>query len=79
MDNLEIAYNADKSRSEANVTSSECYGGCGTSGFLACTIDHKRDCYVKSAKAEEILLSSVRGVEKKALPHMLCTTNMILR
>jgi len=51
---------------------------CGTGGFLACTIDHKRQKYVKSAKDEETLISSIHGVEKKALPHMLCTTNMIL-
>lgn len=51
---------------------------CGTGGFLACTIDHKRDSYVKSAADEETLQNSIHGVEKKALPHMLCTTNMIL-
>ncbi|MAS93547.1 MAG: DNA methyltransferase [Verrucomicrobiales bacterium] len=51
---------------------------CGTGGFLSCTIDHKRSNYVKSAKDEETLIESIRGVEKKALPHMLCTTNMIL-
>lgn len=51
---------------------------CGTGGFLACTIDHKRENYVKKTKDEEILAGSIHGVEKKALPHMLCTTNMIL-
>ncbi len=51
---------------------------CGTGGFLACTIDHKRSNYVKAAKDEEALINSIHGVEKKALPHMLCTTNMIL-
>jgi type I restriction enzyme M protein len=51
---------------------------CGTGGFLACTIDHKRSQYVKAAKDEEVLIGSIHGVEKKALPHMLCTTNMIL-
>ena len=50
---------------------------CGTGGFLACTIDHKRKS-VKNAKQEEALQQSIHGVEKKALPHMLCTTNMIL-
>ena len=52
---------------------------CGTGGFLACTIEHKRDRYVKAAKHEETLVKSIHGVEKKSLPHMLCTTNMILR
>jgi type I restriction enzyme M protein len=51
---------------------------CGTGGFLACTIDHKRKHYVKSAQDAETLIESIHGVEKKALPHMLCTTNMIL-
>jgi type I restriction enzyme M protein len=51
---------------------------CGTGGFLSCTIDHKRDCYVKTKEDEETLISSIRGVEKKALPHMLAVTNMIL-
>ncbi|MBL9191934.1 MAG: SAM-dependent DNA methyltransferase [Opitutaceae bacterium] len=51
---------------------------CGTGGFLACTIEHKRKHYVKSAQDAEALIESIHGVEKKALPHMLCTTNMIL-
>ena len=51
---------------------------CGTGGFLACTIDHKRKHYVELTKEEETLQHSINGVEKKALPHMLCTTNMIL-
>ncbi|MDP2397555.1 MAG: class I SAM-dependent DNA methyltransferase [Burkholderiales bacterium] len=51
---------------------------CGTGGFLACAIDHKREQYVKTRKDEEVLVDSIRGVEKKALPHMLAVTNMIL-
>ena len=51
---------------------------CGTGGFLTCTIDHKRKNYVKTTEDEEILQASIRGVEKKSLPHMLCVTNMIL-
>jgi type I restriction enzyme M protein len=51
---------------------------CGTGGFLACTLDHKRVNYVKNAEDEAILVASIHGVEKKSLPHMLCTTNMIL-
>jgi type I restriction enzyme M protein len=51
---------------------------CGTGGFLACAIDYKRQ-FVKSAADEAVLQSTIRGVEKKALPHMLCVTNMILR
>jgi len=51
---------------------------CGTGGFLACSIDHKRRKYRKSNEDEAVLVASIHGVEKKALPHMLCTTNMIL-
>jgi type I restriction enzyme M protein len=51
---------------------------CGTGGFLTCTIDHKRAYYVKTREEEETLIASIRGVEKKALPHMLAVTNMIL-
>jgi type I restriction enzyme M protein len=51
---------------------------CGTGGFLACVVDHKREKYVKTRADEEVLQESIRGVEKKALPHMLCVTNMIL-
>lgn len=51
---------------------------CGTGGFLTCAIDHKRESYVKTAQDEETLQASIHGVEKKALPHMLAITNMIL-
>lgn len=51
---------------------------CGTGGFLTCTIDYKRDNFVKRAADEKKLVSTIFGVEKKPLPHMLCTTNMIL-
>ncbi|MCK4838539.1 MAG: SAM-dependent DNA methyltransferase [Desulfobulbaceae bacterium] len=51
---------------------------CGTGGFLTCAIEHKRKYYVKTAKDEETLQASIKGVEKKALPHMLCVTNMVL-
>lgn len=51
---------------------------CGTGGFLTCAIDHKREHYVKTKEDEDTLLASIYGVEKKALPHMLAVTNMIL-
>jgi type I restriction enzyme M protein len=50
---------------------------CGTGGFLACAIEHKRQ-QVRSNADEARLQETIRGVEKKALPHMLCVTNMIL-
>jgi type I restriction enzyme M protein len=51
---------------------------CGTGGFLSCSIEHVRGQYVKTAEDEQLLQKSVFGVEKKALPHLLCTTNMLL-
>lgn len=51
---------------------------CGTGGFLTCTIEHKRKLYVKTMEDERILQASIHGVEKKPLPHLLATTNMIL-
>ena len=51
---------------------------CGTGGFLTCSIRHIRNCYVKVAKHELELQSSLRAIEKKPMPHMLCVTNMLL-
>jgi type I restriction enzyme M protein len=50
---------------------------CGTGGFLANAIEHIRK-QVKTPEDERVLGDSIRGVEKKQLPHLLCTTNMIL-
>ncbi|MFB6317291.1 N-6 DNA methylase [Saccharicrinis sp. FJH54] len=51
---------------------------CGTGGFLTNVIDYKRNNFVKSPADEKKLQKTIFGVEKKTLPHMLCTTNMIL-
>ena len=51
---------------------------CGTGGFLSNVIEYKRDNFVNAPADEETLQASIQGVEKKALPHMLCVTNMIL-
>ncbi len=51
---------------------------CGTGGFLVCAIENIRQQDVKTVKDEEILQKSIHGVEKKALPHLLCVTNMLL-
>lgn len=50
---------------------------CGTGGFLTCSIDHVRK-QVSTVKDREVLQSSIRGVEKKPFPHLLCTTNLML-
>ena len=51
---------------------------CGTGGFLTCAINHVRKHYVKRPEDEATLQASLRAVEKKQLPHMLCVTNMLL-
>src|ERR1700704_3424439 len=51
---------------------------CGTGGFLTCAIRHMHDRYVKTPQDEVLMQQSLRAVEKKPLPHMLCTTNMLL-
>ncbi|WP_460057500.1 type I restriction-modification system subunit M [Spirochaeta dissipatitropha] len=51
---------------------------CGTGGFLTCAIEHKRKHYVTTPQDEQTLQRSIHGVEKKPLPHLLATTNLIL-
>ena len=52
---------------------------CGTGGFLACTMDHiKESGVINTAEESQILQNQIYGVEKKQLPHLLCTTNMLL-
>ena len=51
---------------------------CGTGGFLACAIKHVRQQDVRTPEQEERLQASIHGVEKKPLPYLLCTTNMIV-
>ena len=51
---------------------------CGTGGFLACSFDHVKTKYVKTAADHQILQKQIYGVEKKQLPHLLCVTNMLL-
>lgn len=51
---------------------------CGTGGFLTCAIEYVRKHQVKTVEQEQLLQQSIFGVEKKPLPHLLCTTNMIL-
>lgn len=51
---------------------------CGTGGFLTCAMRHMRGAYVKRPEHEVLMQTSLRAVEKKPLPHMLCVTNMLL-
>ncbi|WP_319784186.1 N-6 DNA methylase [Oceanisphaera sp. IT1-181] len=51
---------------------------CGTGGFLTCSFEHVKNNYVKSSEDHQILQKQIFGFEKKQLPHLLCTTNMLL-
>ena len=52
---------------------------CGTGGFLACTMDHiLASGEVNTPEENQQLQQQIHGVEKKQLPHLLCTTNMLL-
>lgn len=50
---------------------------CGTGGFLACSIDLLKT-QIKTAEDQKVFQTAVSGIEKKQLPHLLCTTNMML-
>ncbi|RLA21667.1 MAG: SAM-dependent DNA methyltransferase [Gammaproteobacteria bacterium] len=52
---------------------------CGTGGFLACTMDFiKESGSINTPDDNQTLQKQIYGVEKKQLPHLLCTTNMLL-
>ncbi len=50
---------------------------CGTGGFLVSALENMRK-QVTSDEDLGKLQKNINGVEKKPLPHLLCTTNMIL-
>jgi len=55
---------------------------CGTGGFLTAAIEHFRNqlATMKSPRPEDkrAIEALILGIEKKQLPHLLCTTNMLL-
>lgn len=53
---------------------------CGTGGFLTATLAHLNEQIKKktSAKDKRDIEMLVKGIEKKQLPHLLCTTNLLL-
>lgn len=53
---------------------------CGTGGFLTAAIDHFRNQRTTKSGTEDqrAIEALIRGIEKKQLPHLLCTTNMLL-
>jgi len=50
---------------------------CGTGGFLTGAFEHMKK-QVKKPAELKTLKNSIRGVEKKPLPHVLCATNMMV-
>jgi type I restriction enzyme M protein len=50
---------------------------CGTGGFLTCAFEHMKK-QVKTPTQLKSLKNSIKGVEKKPLPHVLCATNMMV-
>ena len=50
---------------------------CGTGGFLTCAFEHMKK-QVKTPMELKSLKNSIKGVEKKPLPHVLCATNMMV-
>ena len=50
---------------------------CGTGGFLTGAFEHMKK-QVKKPSELKLLKNSIRGVEKKPLPHVLCATNMMV-
>ncbi|WNM63548.1 class I SAM-dependent DNA methyltransferase [Candidatus Nitrospira neomarina] len=53
---------------------------CGTGGFLTAVIDHFRKQLTAKSSADDTraIEKLIRGIEKKQLPHLLCTTNVLL-
>lgn len=53
---------------------------CGTGGFLTAAIDHFRNQLSTKSSPEDkrAIEALIHGIEKKQLPHLLCTTNMLL-
>ncbi|WP_286945774.1 HsdM family class I SAM-dependent methyltransferase [Acetobacterium sp. UBA5834] len=51
---------------------------CGTGGFLTSALKELETQVENSLENREIYNKSVYGIEKKALPHMLCVTNMLI-
>ena len=50
---------------------------CGTGGFLVCAIENMRK-DVKTTEDRKKLQASIKGIEKKPMPHLLGVTNLIL-
>jgi len=65
---------------QLNPTLGEKFGdfACGTGGFLTSAIAHLRKQGVKNEKQVAQLQNAVVGCELKAIPYLLCATNMLV-
>jgi type I restriction enzyme M protein len=52
---------------------------CGTGGFLTSAMEHLWQRSSKTGADELRIQASIRGVEKKPLPYLLCVTNMLIQ
>ncbi|WP_042679226.1 type I restriction-modification system subunit M [Anaerosalibacter massiliensis] len=50
---------------------------CGTGGFLVSSLNHLEK-QIKTVEDRKMIQSSLFGIEKKPLPHLLCMTNLLL-
>lgn len=74
------AFMADRVNPRLDKRESVMDPACGTGGFLTAAIDHFRHQLTTKSSAEDkrAIEELIRGIEKKQLPHLLCTTNMLL-
>lgn len=74
------AFMADRVNPRLDKRESVMDPACGTGGFLTAAIDHFRHQLSTKSSAEDkhAIENLIHGIEKKQLPHLLCTTNMLL-
>lgn len=74
------AFMADRVNPRLNKRETVMDPACGTGGFLTAAIDHFRNQLTTKSSAEDkrAIEELIHGIEKKQLPHLLCTTNMLL-
>ncbi|BDX01734.1 restriction endonuclease subunit M [Marinomonas pontica] len=72
MDNLEIAYNAEKSWPTALVTSNQCYGWAGTGGFLSSGMEYLYELNDKASL-------SAFGQELNPESYAICKADMLIK
>ncbi len=74
------AFMADRVDPRLNKRETVMDPACGTGGFLTAAIEHFRNQLSTKSSAEDkrAIEELIHGIEKKQLPHLLCTTNMLL-